>query len=150
MGSAMGALHSSDPDSFTAIRERFFDWPPLNYLINSVASSIALADTSVMKQYATLVEDEGVRKRFMDLILAEYERTQQMLEIIYDGPLSERRPYTHQMMRLRQEGLWRLHRQQIEMLRKWRQIDDQHTAEKTLLQLLLTVNAIAGGLGATG
>ena len=150
VGSALTTLHSNDADSFSAIRDRFLDWPPLHYLISSVASSIALADTSVMKQYATLVEDDSIRKQFMGLILEEYERTQYVLELIYDGPLSERRPHTYQMMRLRQEGLWRLHHQQIALLQQWRENDDQHAKENTLLQLLLTVNAIASGLGATG
>ncbi|MCP4408174.1 MAG: phosphoenolpyruvate carboxylase [Gammaproteobacteria bacterium] len=150
VGSAMAALHSSDAEAFAALRKQVFDWPPLHYLISSVATSIALADTTVMNRYATLVENSKVRKRFMDLILTEHERTRQMLELIYKGPLSERRPNTHQMIRLRQEGLWRLHGQQIELLRQWRQDGDHHAAEKTLLQLLLTVNAIASGLGATG
>ena len=150
VGSALTTLHSNDADSFSATRDRFLDWPPLHYLISSVASSIALADTSVMNQYATLVEDDSIRKRFMGLILEEYERTQYVLELIYDGPLSERRPHTYQMMRLRQEGLWRLHHQQIALLQQWRENDDQHTKENILLQLLLTVNAIASGLGATG
>ncbi len=150
VGSALTTLHNNDAGSFSATRDRFFDWPPLHYLISSVASSIALADTSVMKQYATLVEDDSIRKRFMGLILEEYERTQYVLELIYDGPLSERRPHTYQMMRLRQEGLRRLHDQQIALLQQWRENDDQHTKENILLQLLLTVNAIASGLGATG
>ncbi|MEN8131842.1 MAG: phosphoenolpyruvate carboxylase [Pseudomonadota bacterium] len=86
----------------------------------------------------------------MNLILTEHERTRQVLELIYDGPLSERRPNIHHTVKLCQEGLWRLHRQQIELLQQWRHSGEPHAAEKILVQLLLTVNAIASGLGATG
>ncbi|NKQ37035.1 MAG: phosphoenolpyruvate carboxylase [Chloroflexi bacterium] len=153
VGSAFGALADSDPDAFAAIREQIFDWPPLHYIISSAATSIALADTAVMNQYAALVADSSVRERFMSLILTEYERTQRMLELIYDGPLSERRPNIHQMVHLRREGLDRLHRQQIDLLQQWRQLrqsNDLPAAEELVGQLLLTVNAIASGLGTTG
>jgi len=106
-----------------------------------------------MNQYAALVVDNNVRQIFMSLISAEFERTQQMLELIYEGPLSERRPNIHQMVQLRQTGLRQLHHQQIDLLQQWRQMRQSNNllaAEKLEGQLLLTVNAIASGLGTTG
>ena len=102
-----------------------------------------------MRTYAALVEAESLRQRVMDLIAAEYERTREMLEQIYAGPLSERRPNVHQLLALRQQGLRLLHHQQIELLQQWRSGSDEQKQE-IVPQLLLTVNAIASGLRTTG
>jgi phosphoenolpyruvate carboxylase len=105
-----------------------------------------------MRAYAELVDDGGVRDRILALVLDERERTLRVLEDVYGGPLSERRPNIHGMATLRRQGLRRLHHQQIALLRAWRggsgRSDDEAAALPT--RLLLTVNAIAAGLGGTG
>jgi phosphoenolpyruvate carboxylase len=89
----------------------------------------------------------------MDPIEAELNRTTQMIERIYGGPLAERRPNIQWMMQLRANGLRVLHRQQISLLKMWRsynKMGQPQSAESLVPQLLLTVNAIASGLGTTG
>lgn len=86
-------------------------------------------------------------------IAAEFERTRQMLERVYGGTLAERRPNIHGMLQMRREALRTLHRQQIVLLRRWRELrqrGDHDEAASLLPHLLLTVNAIASGLGTTG
>jgi phosphoenolpyruvate carboxylase len=57
----------------------------------------------------------------------------------------------YQVLHFREKPLERLHAQQIDLLRRWRQIPaDTPEAQNTLAQLLLTINAIANGLGTTG
>jgi phosphoenolpyruvate carboxylase len=76
-----------------------------------------------------------------------------MLERIYGGTLADRRPNIDASLRLRRQPLRVLHRQQIALLREWRalrQHGDDDGAAALLPGLLLTVNAIASGLGATG
>ena len=131
------------------MQEQNFLWSPLHYIISNAATSVATADIDIMHQYAELVADVALRERVMALIAAEFERTKRMLELIYGGPLAERRPNVHQTLALRERGLRNLHRQQIDSLREWRGSDE--TEKVALLpELLLTVNAIAGGLGTTG
>jgi phosphoenolpyruvate carboxylase len=87
------------------------------------------------------------------MILAEYERTRRMLETVYGGTLAERRPNVDSMVQKRDEGLRTLHRQQIALLRTWRglrQAGQEEEAAALLPHLLLTVNAVASGLGSTG
>jgi phosphoenolpyruvate carboxylase len=106
-----------------------------------------------MQAYAALVEDDTIRERFMSLILSEYERTRQMLESLYGGPLAERRPNMHSLMQVRRDGLRALHAQQLELLQQWRdlrQAGSNAEADALLPHLLLTVNALATGLGSTG
>jgi phosphoenolpyruvate carboxylase len=55
------------------------------------------------------------------------------------------------MAEVRRSGLRRLHTQQVELLREWRGAGEGEGASATLqTRLLLTVNAIASGLGGTG
>ncbi len=128
-------------------------WAPLHYLISNVATSLAAADREMMQAYATMVEDPGLRQGCMALIEAEFERTNQMVEEVYGGSLAVRRPNIQRMMNLRSNGLRVLHHQQIALLKAWRSYHRLHEpklANELVPQLLLTVNAIASGLGTTG
>ena len=75
-----------------------------------------------------------------------------MLEVLSAGPLEERRAKIQKSIELRRNGLSSLHRQQLDLLPKWRGLkakgDDE--AEKLLVPLLIMVNAIASGLRTTG
>jgi len=149
VGTALESLLTDDPATFELLTEQNFLWSPLHYIISNAATSIATADLDTMHNYAALVEDNQIRKQVMGLIEAEYQRTQQMLEKIYNGALSERRPNVYQLLILRQPGLRLLHQQQIDLLQRWRRGSDTEKQE-ILPQLLLTVNAIASGLRTTG
>jgi len=76
-----------------------------------------------------------------------------MIELVYGGKLADRRPNVQRMMQLRSTGLRVLHDQQISLLKMWRsyhRMNQPQAAEQLIPQLLLTVNAIASGLGTTG
>jgi len=148
-GTALEWLQEEHPDAFNDVKQQNFIWSPLHYIISNVATSLATANPEIMRQYAGLVEDGDLRERVMSQIEAEYDRTRRMMERIYSGPLAEKRPNVQQYLDLRQEGLQTLHRQQIDLLKHWRHGSGSGNDE-VLLKLLLTVNAIANGLGTTG
>ncbi|TVR97947.1 MAG: phosphoenolpyruvate carboxylase [Rhodospirillales bacterium] len=153
VGTALLRLRAEDPDAFEMLRRHAFDWPPLRYVVSSAASSLAAADPEIMAVYASLVEDETIRERFMELIQAEFQKTEQALELIFGGPLAERRPRIHATLNLRREGLRPLHLQQVEILRQWRKqrvAGNDRLVQDLESQLLLTLSAIASGLGTTG
>jgi phosphoenolpyruvate carboxylase len=153
VGSALSQLQRTDPDKFSEIISTMTTWAPVHYLISNVATSIAATDKEIMHAYAAMVEDVGLRQRCMGLIESELELTREMVEKIYGGPLAERRPNIQRMMNLRNAGLRVLHQQQIDLLRMWRsyhRMQQPQAAEQLIPQLLLTVNAIASGLGTTG
>jgi phosphoenolpyruvate carboxylase len=149
VGTALAELAAQDADSFSQLSEQNFLWPPLHYIISNAATSIATADLEIMHAYAALVADATTRSRIMGLVEAEYVRTREVLEVIYGGPLAEKRPNVNQLLVLRQDGLRILHQQQIELLRAWRASDGEEK-EAILPQLLLTINAVASGLRTTG
>ena len=153
VGSALEALYRQHPERFASMPPHLYTWAPLHYILSNAATSIAAADLEVMHDYVTLVEDADLRDRVFGKIVTEFERTSQMLERIYGGPLAERRPNIHGMLQMRREALRVLHGQQIALLRRWRGLRQQgrHEEAASLLpSLFLTVNAIAGGLGTTG
>lgn len=148
VGKALETLWQEDRESFQALKEQLYIWSPWHYVISNVATSVATANLEIMTSYATLAEAE-VGQRFMGAVEDEYHRTQQMLERVYDGPLAERRPNVHEHLALREPALKSLHQLQIGLLADWRASDEEKKASG-LAELLLTVNAIAGGLGTTG
>jgi phosphoenolpyruvate carboxylase len=153
VGTALAKLRESDPQAFGLLSEAMNEWSPLRYLISNVATSLATTDREIMRAYAGLVESASLREQFMTRIESELSLTQAMIETIYGGPLGERRPNIRRMLELRSAGLRVLHHQQISLLGVWRNChrQGQHdTAEQLIPRLLLTVNAIASGLGTTG
>lgn len=153
VGSALEHLQDSDPAAYRHLKVQTFDWAPLHYVVSSVATSIATADLDIMHRYASLVGDTAIRDHVMSRIEAEYRRTRHALHDLYGGPLSDRRPRIHQTLDLRRPALSQLHHHQVALLQEWRTAkanDDLDHASRLESRLLLTVNAIAGGLGATG
>jgi phosphoenolpyruvate carboxylase len=153
VGSALERLQQLDAKAFEKLTVTLMEWAPLHYLLSNVATSLAATDLEIMREYAGMVENEALRKSFMEPIEKELTRTTHMLETIYGGTLSARRPNVQRMMELRSDGLRVLHRQQIALLKMWRsyhKMNQPISAEALVPQLLLTVNAIASGLGTTG
>ena len=138
---------------FDRLAPHLYTWAPLHYVLSNVATCLAAADFEVMHEYAALVEDGAVRERIWVPIVEEFSCTRQMLEMIYGGTLEERRPNIFGSLARRTAPLRVLHRQQLSLLQRWRNArrqGDVAEAEALLPHLLLTVNAIAGGVGATG
>lgn len=153
MGSALRRLETHSPEVLKMVQEEMQQWAPLHYLISNVATSASAADPQVMSDYADLVEDKSLRSRIMSMIEAELTLTRSMVERLYGGPMNEQRPNVQRMIELRKSGLNILHRQQIELLKTWRaysKMGETAQAEAMIPRLLLTVNAIASGLGTTG
>jgi len=153
VGMAMSKLKAEQPEQFALLQKSLLDWAPLHYLISNVATSVSAVDMDVMKEYSELVEDADLRDRFVSRIESEWRLSKSMVEELYGGPLETMRPNVERMIHLRGEGLRLMHRQQISLLRRWRsynKMGEQVQADQLLPGLLLSVNAIASGLGTTG
>ncbi len=152
-GSALEALRVERPDDFEIVRSGDFFLAPFSYIVSNVATSIATVDPWVMQQYALLVHDEAVRAELLGMINAEYLRTRRLLEMLYDGPLEQKLVNVFRFIGMREEGLGMLHGLQIDLLKRWRKLKAEGNAleaDALLPELLLTVNAISGGLRTTG
>ena len=93
-----------------------------------------------------------VRDQCLGLITDELERTSRMLERIYGGTLAERRPNIHASLRARRSrfACCTASRSRCCANGAAASRGDDDGAAALLPALLLTVNAIASGLGATG
>jgi phosphoenolpyruvate carboxylase len=153
VGSALEELQNQHPEDFQRLCDQHLKWHPLHYITSNVATSLANVDLEIMAEYAALMEDAEVRERFLGKITAEYHRARKMMELLYGGPLPEQRPQVHRVLDSRRDALRVLHRQQIGLLRKWRELSragESQESELLLTHLLGTVNAIASGLRTTG
>ena len=153
VGTALEKLAKESPASFELLKSDGLNWYPSKLLLTNVSIGVLSADPGVMGEYAELVENVEIRQRMLSMIHAEYHRTYKILETLFHGPLPEKRNRMYATLYMRQEGLKILHRQQIALLRTWRERRRQGDTPQTdelLRRLLLTVNAVAGGLRTTG
>lgn len=153
IGSALERLQKEDEASFDLLSHHAIQFTPFRYIITSASSAIALTDTEIMKAYTSLVDDDGLASHYLSLITKEFHLTKNMLERLYGHRLSERRPRLNQMIAFRSERLKPLHELQIRQLQEWRLLRENgqdEEASEMLPEMLLVLNAIAGGLGTTG
>lgn len=156
LGAALIGLREQDPAAFEQVvlaKREGTRWAPIHALISNAATAYMTADLDVMRSYAALVDDPALRDRLLTQILEEHARTGDALTAIYGGPLSEVRAPIERELAPRRAALVPLHSHQITLLTQWRAAlrDGQDAvADRVLPKLLLTVNAIASGLGATG
>jgi phosphoenolpyruvate carboxylase len=153
VGSALEKLSDENPDAFTTLSKDAVNFMPFRYIITNASSAIALTDTDIMKKYASMVDNEELAKHYLDRIEDEFNRTKNMLELLYGHKLIERRPRMYRMIEFRSERLKPLHMLQIDQLKKWRELKEsgkEDEAAEHLTDMLLVLNAIASGLGTTG
>ena len=157
LGSALETLQQAAPEDFARLvavkAETPARWPPLHYLLSNIATAWMTASLPIMRAYAGLVDDADQGRCIFSQIETEYGRTGAMLETVYGAPLAQARPRIHSIIERRSEALAPLHRHQVTLLADWRDLQRQGKeadAEALLPQLLLSVNAIAAGLGVTG
>lgn len=113
-------------------------------------TTVASASEDIMQSYAELVVDVKIRDKFMSQILEEFRRTTLELKNLFGNDIQERRPHVTKSIELREPGLRILHQIQIDQIRSWRAQNDGIERDRFIDHMLVTINAIAGGLRNTG
>jgi len=153
VGGAFQCIRECDQGAWESLVRAARTWPFLAYLLHNVEFSVVAADTAIMAEYAALVENPAVRTRILSRILDEYRLTLRIVDELLGGDRGRRRPRLIKAVEIRRHALLRLHREQIALLRAWREAPRTghgEGADRILQPLLVTVNAIAGGLKTTG
>jgi len=153
VGSALARLKDEDPKGFEIIRKQYKDWAPLRYMLKNASTSVLASNRGMMKLYGSMVTDRKLRNLFLKRILAEHLLTRKMLDELSASKLSEGRPRLRKVIALRESAIDLLHEQQVAILKDWRKKvadGDRKEADALLPQMLLSLNAIAAGLQATG
>ncbi len=148
VGTALETLCRDDAEAYQFIKDKLFEYPFLKYVFYNVESSLSSSDEQWMKRYGGLVEDKGLRERFMETILEERERSLSELALLMGGSVPERRPRFWRTLQKRQQPLDALHNEQIALLKDFRAGSGDET--ETVESMLLLLNGIASGLRTTG
>lgn len=152
-GSALTRLRAEDPEGFESLKRNITVKPFLRYVLTNIEGSLASANQEIMHMYASLVEDEVIRKRFMDIVDREFEQTKAILEDMFGGNFEERRPRMAYTLGIRESALKTLHIQQVDILKTWRAhkaAGEDEKAEALVPDMLISINALAAGLRTTG
>ncbi len=154
VGTTIERIQKDFPEKYTRLKELIKTNDYIRYVFTNIDSSLASTDEEIMKLYAGLVEDEQVREEMLGIILGELSKTRKAIDELLGRPLKERRVNHFYSTRLRAEALTMLHLNQVELLRKWRDISKKNIngqeQEELLVNLLTSINAIASALGTTG
>lgn len=152
VGTAIKNLKVKDPASFELFKTAVKSDPFIRYILTNTDTSIAASDEEIMKEYASLVTKTEIKDQFLNMFLDELRLTRDMLMELLQMPIEERRKNHHYSSLLRASLMKHLHHQQVNLLRKWREEKKGKSSEadKTQVQLMLTINGIASAMRNTG
>jgi phosphoenolpyruvate carboxylase len=153
IGTALKKLQENDRAGFAEVVKLRTASPFLRFVLTNAETNISSAERSIMELYATLCpNDEHVTSVF-HRVLEEFDLAGRMLKEVVGVDAAVRRPRFTMTHRIRADALLALHTQQVTLLRDWRSAlaaDDSAAARRLLVDLLLSINAIASGLRTTG
>lgn len=152
IGSTLERLQKEEPSEYALLKDGIKKDPFIRYVFTNVDTSLAATDEEIMRLYASLVEDDHVRETMLNVYLEELEKTRTRLLDLQNNPIEVRRTRHHLSNNLRSVAMEDLHKQQVALLKKWRKekAEGSSEAENTLLNLLMSVNAIASAMQSTG
>jgi len=153
VGSALRKIKESNGEQFALMQKMMLHDEFMRYMFTSVDTSLAATDEKIMELYASLVKNQDAKKIILGIILNELEITRSMMAELLRRPMLDRRTNHFYSTMLRAEPLNQLHLYQVHTLAGWRKLKAEGNvaqADKKLLELLLSINAIANAIGATG
>ena len=135
-----------------ALLDRMFNESRLfRLIVDEVEKTLTYVDLEIAREYAELVPDPAARASILGMVEEEYHRTvEAVLKISRGAELVERYPRFRRRLARRLPTINQVSRQQIELLRRFRESGGDKTQEEQLSALLLSINTIAAGFGATG
>jgi phosphoenolpyruvate carboxylase len=152
VGSALAAFLEVRKERGLELLRRMFEESRLfRLIIDEVEKTLAQVDLDIARGYASLVDDGAVRETIFGMIEQEYRLTTQMvLKLSGAAGIAERMPQFRSRLARRLPGIDQVGRQQIALLRQYRQADSEAARQACQVPLLLSINCIAAGFGATG
>jgi phosphoenolpyruvate carboxylase len=166
VGAAIEEFVTAEPDGLHELQQMYRSWPFMRAFLDNLQMTLSKADMHIARHYATLVADEGLRRRISAEIEEEYERTRCMLLRIVGGKaLLDNAPVLQRSIRLRNPYVDPLSYFQVVLLRRLRALggpldlskaEQQEAGEqereraRLTYAVLLTINGIAAGLRNTG
>ena len=151
-GSGLAAFIEVRGGRGEALLHRMFrDCRLFRLILDELEKTLVLVDLSIARDYADLVADETARRSIFFMIEREYQLTRDMvLRVSGDREVAQRLAQYRARLDQRLPTINEVNREQVELLRRFRSAQDELTKEQYKSALLLSINCIAAGLGATG
>ncbi|MBU0603141.1 MAG: phosphoenolpyruvate carboxylase [Gammaproteobacteria bacterium] len=152
VGSSLANFIEVRGASGEALLARMFEEsPPFRLIVDEVEKTLAVVDLDIAREYSQLVGDASVRDEVFGMIAREYETTRaQILRLSGTRVLAERFPEYREKLDHRLPVVNQVSRQQISLLSAFRNTEDAARKEEFRKALLLSINCVAAGFGATG
>ena len=130
------------------LRDLYQRWPFFRTVLSNMAQVLAKSDMGLAAHYSELVDDEELRRRVFDKIVAEHTRTIRMHKLItgQDDLLADN-PALARSVFNRFPYLEPLNHLQVELLRRYRSGDDDELVQRGIL---LTMSGLATALRNSG
>lgn len=147
-GTAFEQWIGDDETRVAVLQDLYERWPFFRTVLSNMAQVLAKSDMGLAARYSELVDDEELRTRVFDKIVAEHERTIAMYKLItgHDDLLADN-PALARSVFNRFPYLEPLNHLQVELLRQYRAGD---TDERVQRGILLTMSGLATALRNSG
>jgi phosphoenolpyruvate carboxylase len=152
VGSAIASLLQVRGQQGEALLPHLFkDSRLFRLIVDEVEKTLLLVDLDIAREYAGLVPDEGVRDMIFAMIEQELALTREMVLKVSGGTeIAERFPEYRRALAQRLPTINEVNREQVELLRRFRGAGSEAERDAFKSALLLSINTVAAGLGATG
>lgn len=149
LGSGLRSLLDVRGATAEGLLRRMFDESRLfRLMIDEAEKALCTVDLGIAREYAGLVEDPEARDAIFGMIEDEYRLTCEMVvRVSGDREVAERFSQFRKRLRARLPVINEANREQVELLRRFRA---EPTSDELKNALLLSINCIAAGFGATG
>ena len=132
-------------------KKMFSDSRLFRLIVDEAEKTLAYVDLVIAREYAGLVAESRVRDAIFPMIEEEYRRTVEVvLRLSGEREIADRFPQFRRRLARRLPTLAQVNRQQIELLRRFRDGAERPLPDDHLNSLLLSINCIAAGFGTTG
>ncbi|HSB54095.1 MAG TPA: phosphoenolpyruvate carboxylase [Gemmatimonadales bacterium] len=133
------------------IQRMYSDSRLFRLVIDEVDKTLCYVDLDIARMYADLVPDADLRNEIFSLVQEEYARTvEAVLRVTGSKEPAERFPRFRRRLYRRLPTINQVSRQQVELLRRFRASAGEQERQQYLSSLLLSINCISSGFGATG
>ncbi|WP_395666083.1 phosphoenolpyruvate carboxylase [Methylocella sp.] len=133
------------------LRRMFAESDLFRMIVGEVEKTLALVDLDIARDYASLVYDDDAREEIFGMIAREFRLTREMvLTVTEEEDIAERFPIYSSRLATRLPAINKVNREQVNLLRAFRAAPNELSKEAFKSNLLLSINCISSGLGATG
>jgi len=152
VGSALqNFLEVRGQDGEAMLARMFKDSRLFRLIMDEVEKTLLIVDLAIARAYSGLVAEAQVRDRVFPMIEREYQLTREMVRRVSgEAEIGDRFPRHREVLAERLPMINEVNREQVELLSRFRDASTEAERERYKPALLLSINCIAGGLGATG